>query len=71
MRRSVSTVFNEETAEPILKRKGVLDEALSTYIDQEKVYRLLAEGKISEKDIEKMFEEKESFAFWPVEGEVL
>jgi hypothetical protein len=71
LRRSVGTKFNEETAETILKRKGVLEEALSTFIDQEKVYVLVQEGKITEKDIDKMFEETESFAFWPVKGEVL
>lgn len=71
MRRSVRTSFNEEAAEKILKKKGVYEEALSTYVDQDKIYRLLADDKISEKDLDSMFEEQESFAFWPVEGEVL
>lgn len=71
MRRSVGTKFNEETAEKILARKGVLAEAQSSYVDQEKVYTLLAQEKITEKDLDKMFEETETFAFWPVKGEVL
>lgn len=71
LRRSVSTVFDEDTAETILKRKGVYEEALTPVLDQDKIYRLVQEGKISEKDLDKMFEQKESFAFWPVKGEVV
>lgn len=71
LRRSVSTLFNEDTAETILKRKGVYEEALTPVLDQDKIYRLVQEGKITEKDLDKMFEQKESFAFWPVKGEVL
>lgn len=73
LRRNVSTKFNEETAEKILERKGVLKEAQSTlvYIDQDKVSRLQQEGKITEKDIDKMFDEDESWAFWPVKGAVI
>lgn len=70
LRRSVSSVFVEDEATKILQRKGVYNEALTPVLDQEKIWRLLAEGKITEKDIEKMFTDKESFAFWPVEGEV-
>ncbi len=70
LRKSVSSLFNEDEATKILQRKGVYNEALTPVLDQEKVWRLLAEGKITEKDIEKMFTDKESFAFWPVEGEV-
>lgn len=70
LRRTVRTSFDEERAEQILNRKGVLKEALSTYVDQEKVLRLVQEGRITEKDLGKMLSETESFAFWPVEGEV-
>lgn len=66
LRRSVSTIFVEDEAEKILKRKGVYEEALTPVIDQDKIYRLVQEGKITEKDLDKMFAEKESFAFWPV-----
>lgn len=71
LRRSVSSLFNEDEAEKILRRKGVYEEALTPVLDQDKIYRLVQEGKISEKDVDKMFEERESFAFWPVKGEVL
>ncbi len=71
LRRSVPVKFDEEAAEKILTRKGVLEEAQSSYIDQEKIYTLLAQGKITEKDLDKMFVEGEAFAFWPVKGEVL
>lgn len=70
-RRSVTTVFNEEKAERRLKAKGVYEEALTPVLDQEKVYRLLAEGKITEKDVEYMLDKGERWSFYPVEGEVL
>ena len=72
LRRSVpSPLFDEEKAERILEKKGLLEEALSTYVDQEKVYRLLQEGKISERDLDRMqFQGDPSWAFWPVKGEV-
>lgn len=70
LRRSVSPRFLEDKAEAILKRKGVYAEALTPVIDQDKVYRLVQEGKITEKDLDKMFEDKETFSFWPVKGEV-
>lgn len=71
LRRSVGTKFNEVEATRILQRKGVFQQALTPVLDQEKIYVLLQEGKITEKDIDKMFEETESFAFWPLKGEVL
>jgi hypothetical protein len=71
LRRSVSAKFNEDEATKILQRKGVYNEALTPVLDQDKIYVLLQEGKITEKDIDKMFEETESFAFWPLKGEVL
>lgn len=70
LRRSVSIKFDEDAAEAVLKRKKVLDEALSTYIDQDKVARLQQEGKLTEADMDKMFTESESFSFWPIKGEV-
>lgn len=70
-RRSVPIRFDEEVAERILKAKGVYDEALTPVIDQDKIYRLQAEGKITDKDIDKMFSKGESWAFYPVKGEVL
>lgn len=72
LRASTSTTFNEDEAEKILKKKGVYEEALSTYVDQDKVYRLVADGKITEKELDKMFETSDvRYAFWPVKGEVL
>lgn len=71
LRRQVSTTFNEEKAETILKRAGVYEEALSSYVDQDKIARLHQEGKITDKQLDDMFEESERFAFWPVKGEVL
>lgn len=69
MRRSAPTTFDEEVAEKILRGKGVYAEALSNYVDQNKVILLQQQGKITEADIDAMFKSKESFAFWPVEAE--
>jgi hypothetical protein len=71
LRRSTPIKFDEEVAEQILRRKGVYEEALTPVIDQEKIYRLQQEGKITDKDLDKMFVSGESWAFWPVKGEVL
>lgn len=72
LRKSTGFQFDEDVAESILKRKKVYDEALSTYVDQDKVYRLRAEGKLTDADIDKMFPEKEpTWSFYPVTGEVL
>ena len=68
LRRAVSNLFDEDEATKILKRKGVYEEALEPVLSQDKIYRLVQEGKITEADLDKMFEEKESFAFWPVKG---
>lgn len=69
LRRSAPVTFDEEEAEKILKKKDVYDEALSSYIDQDKVYALFQEDKITEKDLDKIFVEGESWAFWPVVGD--
>lgn len=71
LRRSVSPKFDEDEATKILKKKGVYEEALTPVLDQDKIYVLVQEGKITEKDIDKMFTTTESFAFWPVKGEVV
>ncbi len=68
-RRQVSTVFNEEEAEKRLRAKGVYAEALSPVIDQNKIYVLHQEGKLSAEDIDAMFTDKETWAFWPIEGD--
>lgn len=76
LRRAVSNVFDEETAEKILLRKvkkdpDIIADSQSVYFDQDKIFRLVQEGRLSEKDVEEMFTEKESFAFWPIKGEVI
>jgi hypothetical protein len=69
-RRSVKTPFNEEKATKILKRKGLYEKALSSFLDEEKVYLLAQEGELSAKDIDAMLDETETWALWPVKGEV-
>ena len=72
-RRRVSTVFNEGKAEVLLTAKGeaVRKQALSTYVDQEKLAVLVQKGLISEEELDSLFEEKETFSLYPVKGEVL
>lgn len=76
LRRSTTVKFDEEVAEQILARKAkkdptILEDAQSAYIDQEKIYRLVQEGRITQAELDKMMPESESFAFWAIKGEVL
>jgi hypothetical protein len=72
LRRSLPTHFDEEIATKILKRKGVYEEALTPVLDQEKVYRLLQEGKITEADMDKIIVKDEPrWSFYATKGEVL
>lgn len=71
--RSVTPYFDEKKAESVLKRKNLLESALTQpppFIDQDKIRILQQEGEISEKELDSMFGEDESWAFWSVEGEV-
>lgn len=76
-RVSGKVVFNEETAEKVLLRKvrkdpDIVVDASSSYIDQDKIARLHQEGRITDKELESMFETGDpTYAFWPVEGEIL
>lgn len=72
-RRVVRTAFNEGKAEVLLAAKGedVRKQAVSEYIDQEKLAVLVQKGLISEEELDSLFEEKESFSLYPVKGEVL
>lgn len=70
LRRSVSTKFDEETAEKVLRRKNIYDECTVPVLDQDKIYAAYQEDKITERELDSMFPTSESFAFWPVEGEV-
>lgn len=71
LRRSASVKFDVDVAEAICKRKKI-DPDLYTVrvVDQDKIARLQQEGVLTEKDLDRMFVESESYAFWPVEGEV-
>ena len=67
--RRVSDRFDEDIAEEILTKKNLLAEALyqpEPVIDQDAIYRLQQEGKISEAELDRMFIQMESFAFKPL-----
>lgn len=66
--RRVSTSFDEEAAEALLESKGLLAEAQTTItvLDQDKVYVLNQEGKITDEEIDSLFVQRESWAFKPI-----
>jgi len=66
--RKTSQFFKEDEATALLEAKGLLAEAQTTltYLDQDKVYVLNQEGKITDEEIDSFFGENESFAFTPV-----
>jgi hypothetical protein len=71
-RRTVPVEFDEDVAEKVLKRKKLLDQALSTYIDQDKVLVLHQTGALTEKELDSMFVSgDEKWALWAVKGEVI
>ncbi|WP_020142248.1 hypothetical protein [Terracoccus sp. 273MFTsu3.1] len=63
--RRVSKVFDEEKAEEILKAKGLWEDAIETIevIDQDKVYALHMDDKITEAEMDLILADKETFAF--------
>lgn len=76
LRHGTKTVFDEAEAEKILKRRTkkdpkILTDAQSSYIDQDKIYRLVEEGRLTEEELDKMMPSADTWAFWPTEGEVL
>ena len=68
--RKITESFDDATAEKILVKKNLLAEAQTTvtYIDQDKVMRLYADDKITQRELDKMITKKESFAFVPVKA---
>lgn len=66
--RRAPQVFLESAAEELLSSLGLLEEAQTTYtvLDQDKVYVLNQEGKLTDDQIDSLFETRESFAFKPI-----
>lgn len=62
--RRVSKQFDEDTANDLLKEKGLFDTCTTTItvLDQDAVMGAYYEGKLTDADIEKMFPEKISWA---------
>jgi hypothetical protein len=63
--KRVSKVFDEETAEQILKSKGLWADAIETIevIDHDKVYALHMDDKITEAEMDSILKSKETYAF--------
>lgn len=66
--RRVSMVFDEEIAERILREHDIYEQATETLVvlDQDKVYALHQEGKISDEEMDEILVEKETFALVPL-----
>ena len=62
--RRVSKQFDEDTANDLLKEKGLFDTCTTTItvLDQDALMGAYYEGKLTDADIEKMFPEKISWA---------
>lgn len=69
-KRQGTDIFNDVEAEKILKRLGLYEQALTSFLDQDKILVLHAEKKISVAQLNKMYTTPEpTWAFYPVEGE--
>jgi hypothetical protein len=68
--RRVGSRFLEDDAEKLLESKGLLAEAQKTVVvlDQDSIYRLHQEGKLTEAEIDSMFQESVTWAFKPMAG---
>jgi hypothetical protein len=66
--RRVSQSFDDDTAEKVLKAKGLYDKAvvMIPQIDQNAVYVLNQEGLLTDAELDSMFSESETFAFRPL-----
>jgi len=67
--RRVSDSFDEDVAETILTAKNLLAQALvqpEPVIDQDAIYVLQQEGKITAAELDSMFVQTESWAFKPL-----
>lgn len=62
--RRVSKVFDEDTANDLLKEKGLFESVTKTIVvlDQDAVMAAYYDGKLTDEDIESMFPEKVSWA---------
>lgn len=70
--RRVSQVFDEEAAEALCTERGFQREefiSVQEYVDQDKIARLYAEDRISDKEFKSLVKERETFAFVPVKGD--
>jgi hypothetical protein len=73
--RRASPIFLEDVAEEILTAKGLLEEAQTTvtpepytYLDNDKIYVLNQEGKLTDDEIDAMMDETITWALIPVKG---
>jgi hypothetical protein len=68
--RRVSTSFSEDQATKILTKKGLLARCIKMVptFDQDEVYVLNQQGLITDKELDSMLVESESWAFKPLAG---
>lgn len=67
-----SQVFLEDEAEALVRAKGLWEQATTTItvLDQDKIFILNQEGKISDDEIDELFDEKVAWALIPSTGEL-
>jgi hypothetical protein len=69
--RKVKQTFNEDRAEDLCRGKKIArEEYISTveYVDQDKIARLYADGKITEAEFDSLIDETVEWAFVPVKA---
>jgi hypothetical protein len=68
-RKRVTTSLNEERTMAYLSAKGMLDECTTTIVvlNEDAVLAANYDGRISDKDLEKLYDESEGFAFHLIE----
>lgn len=67
--RKVTQVFHEDKAEALCQRLGLdPDEYTTRVIDQDKIVRLYADEKITDKQFNSLYADEESWAFCLVKG---
>lgn len=67
--RRVSQEFNEEKAQALCEQRGFNKDdyvSVQEYVDQDKIYRLYAEDKITDDEMKELISENETWAFVPV-----
>lgn len=66
--RRVSTTLNEDRLLELAHEKGFTDRVIKTmeYVDQDEIYVLYQEGKLTEEELDSLFDRNITWAFRPI-----